>query len=270
MEAEVLPPKKEIMKNDIVSQHYKAEARRWGASPCSTMDDETIREKETELVVGFIKKFASSNAVVFDLGCGNGYTLSVLAEKCPKNEYLGFDICGELLQIANGRNLGRNCRFYNSYITNMDILGKTVDAIYTQRCLINLLTWEEQKEALNEIHRMLKPGGYYLMLECFIDGHENYNKARGECGLPKIEIAPYNKYIDKEGFIQHIKGKFKVVEYSNFLSTHYFIARVLHSLVTKEKQVKNTEFVKFFTRLLPQCGNYSPLQSYVLRRDAVE
>jgi ubiquinone/menaquinone biosynthesis C-methylase UbiE len=151
------------------------------------------------------------------------------------------------------------------------------DFIYTERFLINIPDWEEQLEALKEIHRILKRGGYFLLIECFMDGLRNLNKARVECGLSPLEPKPFNTYLDKEKILESFEGKFKIlpspmrlgkkyVFYSNFLSSHYFIARVLHALTTKGTDMKNTEFVKFFS-YLPPIGNYSQLQAYLLRKN---
>ncbi len=143
------------------------------------------------------------------------------------------------------------------------------DFIYTQRCLINIQSWEEQKKALNEIRRVLGYEGYYLMIECFTDGLKNNNRAREECGLEKLEPVLYNNYIDKGLFLDFIKDKFEIIKLDgfphNFLSSHFFITRVLHALITKGRQIKNTEFVKFFSYLSP-IGNYSPLQVYILQK----
>lgn len=116
------------------------------------------------------------------------------------------------------------------------------------------------------------------MIECFTDGLLNNNKARKECGLSELKEAYHNKYFDKDLFLQAISKIFTVVEpaqfsrkengyvfHHNFLSSHYFIARVLHPLVTKGESVKNTEFVKFFSSL-PPVGNYSPIQAYILKK----
>ena len=52
---------------------------------------------------------------------------------------------------------------------------------------------------------------------------------------------------------------------SNFLSSHYFVARILHPLITRGEWVKNTEFVKFFS-FLPPIGNYAPVQAYIFEK----
>ena len=39
------------------------------------------------------------------------------------------------------------------------------DVVVTQRVLINLSSWEDQKRALLNVHRVLNPGGRYIMIE---------------------------------------------------------------------------------------------------------
>lgn len=252
------------MKKDIIKNHYRKEAEKWGDSAYSTMEDAIIRQKETELILNFFETHKKKTLKIADIGCGNGYTLDVLSKKIPECEYWGIDITKELLDIAKNRKIA-NCQFIEESVTSLTFNDNFFDAIYTQRCLINISNWGEQKKALNEIYRVLKPGGYYLMIECFTDGLENYNKARIECGLTEIKETEFNKYFDKELYLHAIKGKFSVIEFSNFLSSHYFIARVLHALITKGEQIKNTEFVKFFS-FLPPIGNYSPIQAYILQK----
>lgn len=262
-----------MTENDVVRKHYKEQASKWGDSASSTMEDEVIRERETELITHFINIFSKKKPKIADIGCGNGYTLGVLKSKFHACKYWGVDFSEELINIAKNRNLA-NCEFIENSVCSLDFDDNFFDVVYTQRCLINILNWEEQKKALNEIHRVIKPNGYYLMIECFTDGLLNNNRARTECGLSELKEAKHNKYFEKELFFRTVRGKFTIMEPKqldvslptfNFLSSHYFIARVLHALITKGEQVKNTEFVSFFS-YLPPIGNYSPIQAYILRK----
>ncbi len=269
-----------MQSGELVKKHYKEQAAKYGASPQSTMEDEVIREKEITLILNFCamskNKLGNRNLRILDLGCGNGYALSVLSKGYPANSYWGVDFSKELLSIAKDRKLP-NCRFMQGDVRRLSFDSKMFDVVYSERCLINILNWEEQKLVLHEIRRVLVLGGYYLMIECFTDGLLNNNKARKECGLSELKEAYHNKYFDKDLFLQAISKIFTVVEpaqfsrkedgymfHHDFLSSHYFIARVLHPLVTKGESVKNTEFVKFFSSL-PPVGNYSPIQAYILK-----
>src|SRR6185295_425301 len=163
-----------------------------------------------------------------------------------------------------------NATFSQGDVRELSFEKESVDIVYTERCLINLLTWEDQQKALKEINRVLKKGGFYFMVESFTDGFDNLNKARRELGLDSIPVAHHNRYFDKQSFKHFLEPFFRMVDpaslgnadtqrlASNFLSSHYFTARVLHPLLTKgDPNLKNTEFVKFFS-FLPPSGEYAP------------
>jgi ubiquinone/menaquinone biosynthesis C-methylase UbiE len=268
-------------KNDeLIKIYYRELAKQKGASPYTTAPDEIMRAKEVELILSFFSMLKTiekdRNSKVLDLGCGNGYTLSLLSKSEPKNIYLGLDFSKELISIAKDRKLPY-CEFVQGDARCIPFESSSFDVVYTERTLINILNWEEQKLALHEIGRILKPDGYYLMIEGFTDGWINNNKARRECGLPELKVSFHNKYFEKKRFFQSISDIFAVFEPTqigvewkrlfptNFLSSHYFIARVLHALITKGENIPNTEFVKFFS-FLPPIGNYSPIQVYILKR----
>lgn len=258
-------------KIELISQHYENEAKKWGDSPQSTMENLIVRQMEIKVIDKFCRFLYNgeyeNKLKILDIGCGNGYTLSKLSEKFISYNFTGLDVSGELLKIATSRNL-KNCRFEIMDCRLIHEQRDSVDFAFTERCLINLVSWEDQKFALKEIHRILKSKGYYLMIECFTDGLYSNNKARVECGLPELKESKYNTYIDKEKFLEYIKGRFKIYNLPdippNYFSSHYFVARVLHPLIAKSN-TKNSEFVKFFSEL-PPMGNYSPLQVYILKK----
>jgi ubiquinone/menaquinone biosynthesis C-methylase UbiE len=267
--------------DQLIKKHYRKEAGKHGTSKLSTMEDEVTRNKEVEVILGFfelLKKKTSGRALrVLDLGCGNGYTLSRVAEAYSQHKYWGADFSEELLRIARNRKLP-NCTFENGDARKLRFPDSSFDVVYTERCLINLLHWEEQQVALREIKRILKRNGYYLMIESFTDGLANNNRARREFGLKEIPQAYHNRYFDKGEFLKFSNKCFTSLPAekldrkrgsalipSNFLSSHYFIARVLHPVLSQEALVRNSEFVKFFS-FLPPSGNYSSIQAFILRK----
>jgi ubiquinone/menaquinone biosynthesis C-methylase UbiE len=271
--------------NDITSaigEHYKQQAEEHGASTQSTMADEITRRKELETIEDFLnilqeRPEGAKLRRVLDMGCGNGCALEYLSKRFQDCEFWGCDSSKEMIQVAQKRNL-ENCRFFCSDARNTSFEDGAFDVVYTERCLINILEWEHQVEALREIVRIMKSDGHYLMIECFTDGQENYNRARVECGLPAVEPAWHNLYFDKERLFESLKDVLTTVRAedidphsggrcpSNFLSTHYFVARVLYPLVTKGAFARNTEFVKFLSPSLPLAGEYSPIQAYILAK----
>ena len=264
--------------DDLIREHYRGIASKHGDSPRSSMEDDFVRQKEVEWITTFLAAVGRGKPLrVLDLGCGNGYTLAQVASAHPRNRYFGLDFTEELLAIARHRDIKR-AEFAQGDARSLQFRSGSFDLVYTERCLINILDWKQQVGALDEIARVLRRGGHYLMIECFTDGLANNNKARRECGLPDIPEAYHNKYIDREAFLEAVRGKFLLLDpaqfrkrggpelRSNFLSSHYFISRVLYPAVTKGEVARNSEMAKFFS-FLPPIGQYSPIQALVLRRE---
>jgi len=252
--------------NDMI-QHYKNEAEKFKDSNKSTMQDEFIRENELKLILQFTQnKFEK----ILDLGCGNGVALDFISKLNTRSNLYGIDFNTELIEIAKNRNI-KNCIINQGDARKLNFEDNFFDKVYTERCLINILDKEEQEKALLEIYRILKPGGEFLMIECFSDGFDNNNKARKECGLDILKKRDHNLYFEKESFFNFILKYFKIIENEkfpfNFFSSHYFFARVLHPLITKGDNIQNTEFVKFFDLAINfPVGNYSPIQVFLFKK----
>lgn len=265
--------------DEQILEHYRQVAEKYGESSRSTMEDDYVREKELEWITryhNFLAQRAQRPLNVLDLGCGNGFALARLLANGSQDRFWGVDFSEELLTIARQRNL-RGCELTKGDARNLKFDSDFFDFVYTERCLINIMDRDEQHTALREIARVLKPGGDYLMIECFSDGLANNNKARADCGLPAVKEAHHNLYFDKADVDAEISGIFRRVdanEYapecpltSNFLSSYYFISRVLYPALLKkpEEFVRNSEVAKFFS-FLPPIGNYSQIEAMVLRK----
>lgn len=272
-----------MLNRELVLEHYKEQANKWKDDPRSTMEDETTREFEVakikqtiELIIDNLNK-EEVDISICDLGCGNGYTLKELVSTFPSN-FVGIDLSEEMLAVARSREL-KNCQFIQADITQSNGLpGSSFDIIYTERCLVNVLDENGQYSALRNIWKLLNRGGYYIMLESFRDGLDLTNKARAELGLEPISAPYHNLFFDKSQFLSFIKDFFRIVDVSelcqddqdeyakeNFLSSYYFISRVVYPSITHREIMRNTEFVKFFS-FLPPIGNYAPNQCYILQK----
>jgi ubiquinone/menaquinone biosynthesis C-methylase UbiE len=268
--------------DELIREHYRKQAEKYGASPLSTMEDEVTREKELQLIettLGLLTRRHGRALTVADIGCGNGLACARLVPQFPQHRYEGLDFTPELLTIARARGLA-GCNFQQGDARKLPFGDAQFDFVYTERCLINLLEWEQQAQALREIARVLKPGGVYLMIEAFTDGLANNNRARVECGLDEVPQLQFNRFFDKDVFLPALPGLFRVVTAQdldptaapdavpqNFLSTYYFGARVIYPSVTKVQWVRNSEFAKFFS-YLPAVGNYASIQAFLLQREA--
>ena len=247
--------------------HYKRIAANYGDKGTSTIKDQFIRNSEVNFIIKEIERFkneAKRNPVVLDVGCGNGYVLSVLSEKFPDFEFHGVEFTKELFEIANARNL-KNVTYYNGDCREKGFFTKKVDIIITERVLINIFNPNERVLALKNFYELLNKGGRYLLIESFVESWQNLNHARKEMVLDLIPQSPQNRYIDEE-LIQSMKeigfSEIKGVFPPNYLSTYFYMTRIFHHLFRPQGGKKEgSEFVKFFNEVIgPSKGNYSPIQ----------
>lgn len=209
---------------------------------------------------------------VLEIGCGNGYALGKLS-KSPGCTFIGIDANRAMIRIASGRRL-KNVTVRVDDILNPRLRERDFDVVFSERCLINLESWSMQKRALDNIHRLLRRNGHYVMLEMFDEGLKELNGARRAVGLEKIAPAWHNRYFRKAELERYMKGRFEnaLRESSgapcdNFLSSYFFGSRVLYpALIQGKGEVEyNNKFVEFFSGC-PPFGNYSPIQLWILRK----
>lgn len=258
-----------------VLEHYRGQAREHGLEPSSTMLDLTTRELEIGAILRCLDhalKESDGEVDLLEVGCGNGFLLETIRERFPRMHLTGVDYSPEMIALALRRPIP-DCTVRREDVRSLSFPSGTFNVAVAERCIINLPDEAAQAGALRELHRALVSGGHLVLIEAFTDGLANLNLARVQLGLPENVVPEYNLWIDKAAFLSAIDGLFEVVSDTdskglpsrNFLSTHYFISRVLYPSATRREILHNTEFVKFF-RFLPPQGDYSPIQLYFLRK----
>jgi SAM-dependent methyltransferase len=99
------------------------------------------------------------------------------------------------------------------------------DAVVSQRLLINLASWEEQRQGLVNIHRMLKPGGRYLMIENTNDAFQAMNDVRASVGLAPVPQHWHNRFFDYQELQSFLTGRFQLLRFHDF-GLYYLLTRV--------------------------------------------
>jgi len=262
------------MSNNKIENHYDEQAELYQNSPKSTMPDLFVRNLEIKKIQDYIKNFnIKKNTRIVDIGCGNGYTITKLSKKFSC-DFIGIDSNQKMIDLALKRKQ-KKVKFMKDSILKSNLKSNSFDIVYTQRCLINLENKQNQKKSINEIHRILKKGGIFIMIEAFEDGLKELNSARKVLGLKKIPPSWHNYYFNKfflkkifEGkFIDQVSKSKTKFNYESFLSSYYFGSRVIYpSLIDgKNKIIYNNNFAKFFS-LMPNYGNYSQIQACVVQK----
>lgn len=259
-----------------VKKHYEEQANEFGASKLMSMKDINVKDMEIIEIIKYLRILKTNyyNPKILEVGCGNGYTAEKINEELNL-KLTGLDFCEDLVKIAKGRKL-EYTNFQVGTVLDLSFNNSAFHIAFTERCLINLKSWEKQKKALNEIWRVLKKGGVFIIIEAFTDGLKDLNQARKAVGLEQIKQPFHNRYINKQLFLDFIKGKFQhysinhpefAEEYNrNFLSSYYFGSRVVYpALIKNGKMEYNNKFIEFFKFIAPY-GNYSYIQSFVLEK----
>lgn len=269
--------------DEAVTQHYRKVAEADGLSSTSTMADNITRATETKAIISYVRAALARRkssgemepAVVMDVGCGNGYTLEVLSKEFPECQFVGVEKSDELRELAVSRFVDSDTvSVFGGDLRDPDFSqGKIADILVCQRVLINLLDPSDQKQGYRNVIGTVKKGGSMLFIECFTSSLNNLNVAREEFDLEPIPPAHHNLYLEddffqEEGVTVHGLDEFGFSLPENFLSTHFYVTRVLHPVITNNAPFKrNSEFVNFFSAALVPCaGDYAPLKLTVLEK----
>lgn len=254
-----------------VSTHYEKVAEQHGLSETSTMEDVTTRRKEVEAITSLLDRLVQPSSGLLEVGCGNGVLLDVLRARYPSLPLTGRDFSEPMVRLAQSRNLA-DCDVAQGDVRSLDFEDDAFDIVVGERVIINLMDRAHQWEAFAEIARVLRPGGYYVCIEAFKDGLDSLNEARAELGLDPNTEAYHNLWFDEEELRREVEKHFELLDPEahggppqHFLSSYYFISRVVYPAVTRANIKYNTHFVRFFADEPPR-GTYAPIQLFLLRK----
>jgi ubiquinone/menaquinone biosynthesis C-methylase UbiE len=121
----------------------------------------------------WIRHFVTSQASALkdhgeavDLGCGAGQLVMDLARKAPGIHVTGIDLSENLLgdarQSAQQAGLGERVDFRLGNVEQIPFPDESLDLVISTASLHH---WTNPGKVLNEIHRVLKPGGVYYIFD---------------------------------------------------------------------------------------------------------
>lgn len=270
--------------DNLIKEHYDTIGNSNLNSGASTMSDQMVRHKETEFIKDQITEHSlnfknsdsskESKFSIIDVGCGSGYTLTMLSETFPNYELTGLEYNNAMRASAKKNLRLTSVQLLAGDVRNYSTMPETeYDFVVCQRVLINLLNIKDQKTALENILKLLKPNGKLIFIESFKSGLAELNQAREEFGLEKILPAYHNLYLDDE-FLNHPQLNKLKNKSENALSTHYFVSRVLHPVLLRAlgaEESRNSKFVSFMSSAVTNSiGEFSPLRFFVFEKIQLE
>jgi SAM-dependent methyltransferase len=242
-----------------IIDHYRGEAVKHGLEGTSTIQDIRTRRLEMDALFSYIR----DGIRVLEVGCGNGYVAEALVQQFAV-ELDATDLSGDLIALAKQRTIeGARGRVHFAQADILQLAAvESYDLIFTERCIQNLLCWEDQQKALANIVRALKPGGQFVMLESFYTGMNQLNAARRELDLPDVAPPWHNVWFDEQATRDHMESLGCVyVDQNCFLSGYYFGSRVLlPALMPKGKSVTSNSALNDYFCHLPAHGDFCPMK----------
>lgn len=212
----------------------------WDDPKVESMPDKTLLGLE----IGAIRDRISRGAHILDVGCGEGEGTAIYSS-VEGVSIDAIDFSNTRLQKASAtvKECGQPERvtFIKLDITSdgwSDALTRGVpyygyDIIISQRCLINLDSWEAQAKAINDLLGLLSGRGKLLLLEGSAEGAYHLNVARGICGLPEIPIRWHNKFLRETDIAELLTKRgsdFAIKEISGF-GNYFLLTRVAKPLL---------------------------------------
>jgi len=249
-------------------------------------DPDTISLIDTnlrKLEEGVVNIYLEPNQEIIDIGCGDASSTLVYATQVK--HCVGLERSEYLLGQAQ-KNLDKsglaNTVFITGDIAYLEQWRDTFNLAITQRVLINLTSWELQKQAIQNVRSVLRPGGIYIMIENTYEGHDAMNTLRAAVGLGKISKHWHNLYFHHEKLMDFLLSRFCLIRHHTF-DLYYLLTRVyLNMFASFEGYGKDATKDSIFkiadqaSRKLHECMGesvqigdgpaFGPIQAFVLRR----
>jgi len=254
------------MKNSLSQKgnlnFWETQAKRFKSHRVSWWDV-NMKQLEIKQILPWLKK----NDRVLDVGCSNGAaTLEI--QKVIGCKIDGIDYSPLAIKQA-GKIKNKHLSFKEGDIVNFKSAIK-YNKIFTQRCLINIMSAANQKKALINIHDSLKPGGLFIMEEAFYGGLINFNKARKFFGLAPLKQPKHNLYFREKQFEKFVKKYFKIIKIEKYASLYYLGTRLFQYLaLSEEPKGRNVKVCSFFSNYdcsTKYSGDFAPQKLYILKK----
>ena len=144
----------------------------------------------------------SSNAKVLDCGCGGGANMKRLLKKCPQGIVKGIDyspVSVEKSQKVNGAAIAEGrCAVLQGSVADMMFADNWFDAV---TAFETVYFWPDPPRCFREVHRVLKPGGTFLICNESngdTDRDEKWTKLIG--GMTIYKDIELKAYLEQAGF----------------------------------------------------------------------
>lgn len=259
-----------------VKSYWEKQAKVYKESDLATAPDHFYREHEIASILTHLK----DGARVLDVGCGNGYSTLRFARSFPHAHFVGVDYSETMINHATRAlkkekvSIRKRVSFFTGDVLALsDVLQiqkMKFDYIVSERCIINLKNWEEQKQSLIEMRKFLKKNGRIILVENTQEGLARLNTLRKQFSLHAIGIRWHNFYVPEKKFLTFVKRHFILESTENIGNLYYIVSRVVYAKLAQleGKEPRYDHPINEIASKLPPLADYkfSPNYIFVLRK----
>ncbi|MBK8158270.1 MAG: class I SAM-dependent methyltransferase [Rhodospirillaceae bacterium] len=186
-----------------IQQHWQNWARSYGKDLRATTKGRTAKMIEIAAigrVVARARTELGRPLRILEVGCGNGFNCSWVAQNFPDCHVTGLDYIPEMIDAARLRQAedGIDAARLSYLVGNaveLDNVSGPFDLVFTDRCLINLNSWDLQQKAFRLMAALLGPQGYLATIENSSEARARQNSLRVAQGLQDRPIDSFNTFV---------------------------------------------------------------------------
>lgn len=254
------------MQTDFILDYWDSQARTYGDLHDASWRDRFAIELEIasldRCLPGGLKGLGDG-MVFLDVGCANGYSTQRIGDLRPQAEFVGVDFSAQMIAAAHAN---EQIRYTWGDVRDLPFGDESFDALYTTRVLINLPTWPQQMQAIDECLRVVRPGGTVCFCEGFWEPQCTLNALRAVIGLPPLGEPVFNRLLWKRNLDALLDDRGLRFEVDAFSGLYQLGSRFVRELVGEEgyQGLVNASFADLALEGLHAGGKLAIQQTYIV------
>ena len=164
------------------------------------------------------------NKKMLEIGCGNGTGTKFIQQFFQPAELIAAEYDESLVEVARKINAGSNITIEQGNATDLRFANAEFDAVVELSVIHHIPEWEQ---CIDEMYRIIKPGGMFIIKELSIETFETFF---GKISRRFVE-HPYDDMLRKDEFLAYLEKKgFEILDCRphsmlGFLTDFFLVAR---------------------------------------------